>query len=93
MNKQVTDISQALKRLTSEMQSMHEAIDALHTENANLRRNVERLQKENRSLRKRLEKYEKPDKNSNNSSTPPSKEKMKAEVIRRTKSFAKEERP
>ena len=56
------------------MQSMHEAIDALHTENANLRRNVERLQKENRSLRKRLEKYEKPDKNSNNSSTPPSKE-------------------
>ncbi len=71
------------------MQSMHEAIDALHTENANLRRNVERLQKENRSLRKRLEKYEKPDKNSNNSSTPPSKEKMKAEVIRRTKSLRK----
>ena len=65
MNEQVTDISQALKRLTSEMQSMHEAIDALHTENANLRRNVERLQKENRSLRKRLEKHEKPDKNSN----------------------------
>ena len=93
MNEQVTDISQALKRLTSEMQSMHEAIDALHTENANLRRNVERLQKENRSLRKRLEKYEKPDKNSNNSSTPPSKEKMKAEVIRRTKSLRKEERP
>ena len=89
MNEQVTDISQALKRLTSEMQSMHEAIDALHTENANLRRNVERLQKENRSLRKRLEKYEKPDKNSNNSSTPPSKEKMKAEVIRRTKSLRK----
>ena len=28
MNEQVTDISQALKRLTSEMQSMHEAIDA-----------------------------------------------------------------
>lgn len=45
MNEQVTNISQALKRLTSEMQSMHEAIDALHTENANLRRNVERLQK------------------------------------------------
>ena len=45
--------------------------------------------KENRSLRKRLEKYEKPDKNSNNSSTPPSKEKMKAEVIRRTKSLRK----
>ena len=89
MEEQVTDISQALKRLTSEMHSMHEAIDALHTENANLRRNVERLQKENRSLRKRLEKYEKSDKNSNNSSTPPSKEKMKAEVIRRTKSLRK----
>ena len=47
------------------------------------------FEKENRSLRKRLEKYEKPDKNSNNSSTPPSKEKMKAEVIRRTKSLRK----
>ena len=87
MNEQVTDISQALKRLSSEMTSMREGMDALRTENANLRRNVEKLQAENRTLRKRLEKYEKPKKNSSNSSTPPSKEPMKDEVLRRTKSL------
>ena len=89
MNEQVTDISQAMKRLSSEMASMRESMDALRTENANLRRNVEKLQAENRTLRKRLEKYEKPKKNSNNSSTPPSKESMKDEVLRRTKSLRK----
>ena len=87
MNEQVTDISQVLKRLSSEMTSMREGMDALRTENANLRRNVEKLQAENRTLRKRLEKYEKPKKNSSNSSTPPSKEPMKDEVLRRTKSL------
>lgn len=71
------------------MTSMREGMDVLRTENANLRRNVEKLQVENRNLRKRLEKYEKPKKNSNNSSTPPSKESMKDEVLRRTKSLRK----
>ena len=85
MNEQVTDISQVLKRLTSEMASMREGMDALHTENADLRRNVEKLQAENGTLRKQLEKYEKPEKNSGNSSTPPSKESMKDEELRRTK--------
>ena len=89
MNEQVTDMSQVLKRLTSEMIFMREGMDALRTENANLRRNVEKLQAENRTLRKRLEKYEKPKKNSNNSSTPPSKESMKDEALRRTKSLRK----
>lgn len=89
MNEQVTDISQVLKRLTSEMVSMREGMDALHTENANLRRNVEKLQAENSALRKQLEKYEKPERNSGNSSTPPSKEPMKNEVLRRTKSLRK----
>ncbi|MES5169292.1 DUF6444 domain-containing protein, partial [Prevotella melaninogenica] len=87
MNEQVTDISQAFKRLTSEMASMREVMDAMHTENVNLRRTVEKLRAENRTLRKQLEKYEGPKKNSNNSSTPPSKEPMKDEVLRRTKSL------
>ncbi len=87
MKEQVTDILQVLNKQASEMQSMRETIDALHTDNVNLRRNTDRLQKEIRMLRKRLEKYEKPDKNSGNSSTPPSKEKMKDEVVRRTKSL------
>ena len=49
--------------------------------------------KENRSLRKRLEKYEKPDKNSNNSSTPPSKGKDESRSDSAHKITAKEERP
>ena len=71
------------------MASMREGKDAMRTEYANLRRNVEKLQAENRTLRKQLEKYEGPKKNSNNSSTPPSKEPMKDEVVRRTKSLRK----
>ena len=45
-------------------------------------------------MRKRLEKYEQPPKDSGNSSTPPSKEPIKTEVERRTKSLRKKsERP
>ena len=87
MKEQVTDILTTLNELTSEMRSMRETIDAQYTEIASLNRNIQKLQKENRDLRKRLEQYEKPDKNSGNSSTPPSKEKMKDEVVRRTKSL------
>lgn len=87
MNEQVTDISQVFNRLTSEMASMREVMDAMHTENVNLRRTVDKLRAENRTLRKQLEKYEGPKKNSNNSSTPPSKEPMKDEALRRTKSL------
>lgn len=61
----------------------------MYVENCSLNRNVDRLLKENRELRKRLDKYEKPPKDSGNSSTPPSKEPMKAEVGHRTKSLRK----
>lgn len=89
MKEQVADITKTLSELTSELRSMRETIDAQYTEIAGLNRNVEKLQKENREFRKRLEKYESPNKNSGNSSTPPSKEGMKDEVIRRTKSLRK----
>lgn len=89
MKEQVTDISEVLENLTSELRSTRETIDAQYTEIASLNRNVQKLQKENRELRKRLERYEKPGKNSGNSSTPPSKEDMKDEVARRTKTLRK----
>lgn len=75
-----------LKRQTSEKASMREGMDAKHTENVNLCRNVEKLPAENRSLRKRLEKYDRLKKNSNNSTTPPSKEPLK-EALRNIKSL------
>ncbi len=50
---------------------------------------LKKERKEKEELRKRLAKYEEPPKNSGNSSTPPSKEKLKDEIIRRTKSLRK----
>ena len=90
----VNDISETLAGLLSELQSLRKTVDSLYAENRSLNRNVDRLLKENRELRKRLEKYEKPPKDSGNSSTPPSKEPIKAEIERRTKSLrAKSDKP
>lgn len=75
---------------------MRETIDSQHTEICNLNRKAEALhqevrclKKENETLREQLAKYETPEKNSGNSSTPPSKESMKDEAIRRTKTLRK----
>lgn len=87
MNANEKDLSAAIVELTHEIHSMRETIDAQYSEICALNRNIDKLNKENRDLRKRLSKYEKPDKDSHNSSTPPSKEKMKSEVIRRTKTL------
>lgn len=87
VKQQVNDISEALAGLLSELQSLRKTVDSLYAENRSLNRNVDRLLKENRELRKRLEKYEKPPKDSGNSSTPPSKEPIRVEIERRTKSL------
>ena len=71
-------------------------INQQHTEITKLNRNIEslnhQLRKKNEEiakLKKRLSKYETPDKNSGNSSTPPGKERMKDEIVRRTKTLRK----
>ena len=96
VKQQVTDITDALSSMASEMRSMRETIDAQRTEIHALSRNIESLNHELRKERKkckeleeRLAKYEKPDKNSGNSNTPPSKEMMKDEIVRRTNSLRK----
>jgi regulator of replication initiation timing/transposase len=94
MNEQVVDISETLKYLASELNSMRQTINSQHAEICRLNRKIEAqskeirtLKKENSSLHKRLSKYEQPPKDSNNSSIPPSKENVKSEVIRRTNSL------
>ncbi len=94
MNEQVVDISETLKYLSSELNSMRQTVDSQHAEICKLNRKVaaqskeiRTLKKENSSLRKRLSKYEQPSKDSKNSSIPPSKEGLKTEVIRRTNSL------
>ena len=104
MGKQVTDISETLQSMASEMRAMREKIDSQYNEICRLNRNIDALHidlrqckesnaekdKQIAELKERLAKYETPDKNSGNSSTPPSKEKMKAEMTRRTKTLRKQ---
>lgn len=83
MKEQVTDMSKVLQSMAEEMRSMRRTIDQQYSEIAKLNRNIEalnhQLRKKNKEiarLNERLSKYERPDKNSGNSSTPPSKEDM-----------------
>ena len=96
MKEQVTDISKVLLNIAEEMRLMRETINQQHTEITKLNRNIEslnhQLRKKNEGiaeLKKLLSKYETPDKNSGNSSTPPGKERMKDEIVRRTKTLRK----
>ena len=82
--------------MTAEMRLMRETINQQYAEIAKLNRNIETLNRqirkkdeENARLNERLSKYEKPKINSSNSSTPPSKESMKDEIVRRTKTLRK----
>lgn len=103
MKQQVNDITEVLCGLSAQIESMQKTIDSQHAticqinrisqrqlnEIRDLKRLLEKKDKEIEELRKRLSKYEEPPKNSGNSSTPPSKESLKEEVIRRTRSLRK----
>ena len=103
VKQKVTDISDAISSLASQIESMQKTIDSQHAticqinrtsqgqlkEIRDLKKLLKKKDKEIEELRKCLSKYEEPPKNSGNSSTPPAKEKMRDEVIRRTKSLRK----
>ena len=103
MKQQVNDIAEVLRGLSAQIESMQKTIDSQHAticqinrtsqghlkEIRDLKRMLKKKDKENEELRKRLSKYEEPPKNSGNSSIPPSKEQMKDEIVRRTKSLRK----
>lgn len=81
MKEQVTDTSKVLQDMMEEMRLLRETVSQQYAEIIKLNRNINALNLEIRkkdteltNLRERLGKYENPDKNSNNSSTPPSKE-------------------
>lgn len=85
-----------LAEMTEHLRSLRETINSQHREICSLNRNIDKLNHELRKRDKRIEeltaklaKYESPVKNSGNSSTPPSKESMSDEVLRRTKSLRK----
>lgn len=103
VKQQVNDIAEALRGLSAQIESMQKTIDSQHAticqinrisqgqlkEIRDLKRLLKKERKEKEELRKRLSKYEEPPKNSGNSGTPPSKESMKDEIVRRTKSLRK----
>ena len=96
MKEAVTDIYETLLAMTEEVRLLRETIGSQHTDICRLNRNIDKLNadlrkrdKRIKELEERLAKYETPNKNSGNSNTPPSKENIKAEAIRRTKTLRK----
>ena len=96
VKKRAEDIAPMLAEMTEHLRSLRETVNSQHSEICSLNRNIDKLNRELRKLRKengelkeKLAKYESPEKNSVNSSTPPSKERMKDEVLRRTRSLRK----
>lgn len=96
VKKRADDIAPMLAEMTEHLRSLRETINSQHRQICSLNRNIDKLNHELRKRDKRIEelteklaKYESPEKNSGNSSTPPSKEKMRDEVLRRTKSLRK----
>lgn len=97
MNQELTYIFEAVKDLNNRIQELQATIKSQHHEICTLNRQIDylkhenrKLKKENEELRTKLTEHESLDKNSQNSNTPPSKENLKAEVIRRTKTLRKQ---
>ena len=103
VKQQVNDITEVLRSLSAQIESMQKTIDSQYaticqinrTSQAQLRKirtleqTLKKKDKEIDALMRRLSKYEEPPKNSGNSNTPPSKESVKDEIVRRTKSLRK----
>lgn len=103
VREKVTDISEAISSLAKQIESMQKTIDSQHATICQINRTsqcqlkeIRKLKKDGKKkdkliaeLQKRLSKYEEPPKNSGNSSTPPSKERMNDEIVRRTTSLRK----
>ena len=89
MSEQVSDMLAAFESLSNEISSMRKQVDDMHSTICNQSRTIQAQNKTIANLRKKLSKYEDPPKNSENSSTPASKESIKDEIIRRTKTIRK----
>lgn len=95
MNQRV-DIEKYLEEFRAQITGLNKSVKDLSDENARLNRRIEAqnveiksLKAENSRMKERLSEYENPEppKNSGNSSIPPAKENMGAEITRRTRSL------
>jgi transposase len=85
----VSDIDKVVKAVLFRNMEMSERISLLEAEKSSLVAANTSLEKEIKELRARLSLLESPEKDSYNSSIPPSKESLKAQEIRRTRSLRK----
>jgi transposase/regulator of replication initiation timing len=84
LKEQLRQASEREKSLREQIEHLSDQINRL-SDQFNTR--ISALEKENTELRERLSRYERPSKDSHNSSIPPSKESIKAQAVRRTKSL------
>lgn len=89
MNEHVTDISKILSEMNNKLSSMEQTISEQGADISRLHRIINQKDKEIHVLKNRLSKYEEPDKDSHNSSIPPSQESIPAKAVRRTRSLLK----
>ena len=73
--------------MKEKVKDIEEVIKVVLFRNKELSNRVSSLEAENAELRARLLQYEKPEKDSHNSSIPPSKENLRAQAVRRTQSL------
>ena len=81
------DIEQVVKRVLLRNIELSNLVSTLEAKNSTLEAENSTLEAENTLLRKRLSAFEVPLKGSHNSSIPPSKESLKAQAIRRTRTL------
>jgi len=87
VSEQVNDIDKALSELFEEMKSVKQTVSEQGTEINRLHRVIVQKDETIHDLKRELSKYEEPPKDSHNSSTPPSKESIKAQALRSTRSL------
>lgn len=92
--KDISEIYALVKKMEKKISSLEQTVSEQGTEIGRLNRLVDqkdatisKLSSKVNTLESRLAKYEGPEQDSHNSNTPPSKEPMKSEIVRRTKSL------
>jgi len=83
----IKDIEEVVKTVLFRSRELSKRIAELEAQKAALEAQNAALEAEAAELRTRLSRFEKPVKDSHNSSTPPSKESLKAQAVRRTRSL------
>ena len=83
------EMSERISLLENEKAFLEAEKSSLVAANTSLESEKASLEKENKELRAQLSRLESPEKDSHNSSIPPSKESLKAQEIRRTRSLRK----